>query len=82
MVLVPEGRQIFVGDDRARKPAARAPICGATATSPADIEALYTRFPNLGRRRDNPAAVLSGGEQQMLAIGRALLAPTPAHDAG
>ena len=40
----------------------------------ADIEALYARFPNLGRRRDNLAAVLSGGEQQMLAIGRALLA--------
>ena len=40
----------------------------------ADIEALYARFPNLGRRRDNKAAVLSGGEQQMLAIGRALLA--------
>jgi branched-chain amino acid transport system ATP-binding protein len=40
----------------------------------ADIDAIYDRFPNLGRRRDNQALVLSGGEQQMLAIGRALLA--------
>jgi branched-chain amino acid transport system ATP-binding protein len=39
-----------------------------------DINALYARFPNLATRRDNPASVLSGGEQQMLAIGRALLA--------
>ncbi len=40
----------------------------------AEIDALYQRFPNLAARRHNPAAVLSGGEQQMLAIGRALLA--------
>jgi branched-chain amino acid transport system ATP-binding protein len=39
-----------------------------------DISALYARFPNLGARRDSPAWVLSGGEQQMLALGRALLA--------
>ncbi len=39
-----------------------------------DIEAIYDRFPNLAARRKMPASVLSGGEQQMLAIGRALLA--------
>jgi branched-chain amino acid transport system ATP-binding protein len=39
-----------------------------------DINALYARFPNLAARRDSPAWVLSGGEQQMLALGRALLA--------
>jgi branched-chain amino acid transport system ATP-binding protein len=39
-----------------------------------DINALYARFPNLAARRNNPAWVLSGGEQQMLALGRALLA--------
>ena len=39
-----------------------------------DIEALYERFPNLATRRSHPAWVLSGGEQQMLALGRALLA--------
>ncbi len=39
-----------------------------------DVNALYERFPNLAARRDNPASVLSGGEQQMLALSRALLA--------
>lgn len=39
-----------------------------------DVEALYQRFPNLAARRDSPAWVISGGEQQMLALGRALLA--------
>ena len=39
-----------------------------------DIKRIYDRFPNLGARRDMSASVLSGGEQQMLAIGRALLA--------
>jgi branched-chain amino acid transport system ATP-binding protein len=39
-----------------------------------DINALYARFPNLAARRDRPAWVLSGGEQQMLAFSRALLA--------
>ncbi len=39
-----------------------------------DIDAVYRRFPILGERRDQMAATLSGGEQQMLAIGRALMA--------
>jgi branched-chain amino acid transport system ATP-binding protein len=40
----------------------------------ADIEAVFQRFPVLGERREQLAATLSGGEQQMLAIGRALMA--------
>jgi branched-chain amino acid transport system ATP-binding protein len=39
-----------------------------------DIEAVFARFPVLSERRDQIAATLSGGEQQMLAIGRALVA--------
>jgi branched-chain amino acid transport system ATP-binding protein len=39
-----------------------------------DIAAVFERFPVLAERRDQMAATLSGGEQQMLAIGRALLA--------
>jgi branched-chain amino acid transport system ATP-binding protein len=39
-----------------------------------EIEDIYSRFPNLAARRHSPAAVLSGGEQQMLAIGRAVIA--------
>ena len=39
-----------------------------------DADAVFERFPNLAARRHSPASVLSGGEQQMLAVGRALLA--------
>jgi branched-chain amino acid transport system ATP-binding protein len=39
-----------------------------------DIEAMCTRFPILGERRTAPAGTLSGGEQQMLAIARGLMA--------
>ena len=39
----------------------------------ADIDALLRAFPILGERRDQPAGQLSGGEQQMLAIARALM---------
>jgi branched-chain amino acid transport system ATP-binding protein len=73
LVLVPEGRQIFVSltvHDNLL-------LGGYTrqqADLTAEIDAIYQRFPNLAQRRDLPAAVLSGGEQQMLAIGRALLA--------
>lgn len=39
----------------------------------ADVEEIYTRFPRLGERRDQIAGTLSGGEQQMLAMGRAMM---------
>jgi branched-chain amino acid transport system ATP-binding protein len=39
-----------------------------------DIDAVFQRFPALAERRDRMAGTLSGGEQQMLAIGRALVA--------
>jgi branched-chain amino acid transport system ATP-binding protein len=71
--LVPEGRQIFVSmsvEDNL--------LMGAYSRTDGDIyaeiEAIFERFPNLKERRYMSAAVLSGGEQQMLAIGRAMLA--------
>jgi branched-chain amino acid transport system ATP-binding protein len=39
----------------------------------ADIERVYDHFPRLGERRQQQAGTLSGGEQQMLAVGRALM---------
>jgi branched-chain amino acid transport system ATP-binding protein len=73
LVLVPEGRQILVSLTVHENLQMGAYI-RRDASIARDIEALYERFPNLARRRDMPASVLSGGEQQMLAISRALLA--------
>ena len=44
-----------------------------TAAVAADMERMYNRFPRLGVRRQQQAGTLSGGEQQMLAIARALM---------
>jgi branched-chain amino acid transport system ATP-binding protein len=72
LVLVPEGRQIFtsltVNENLLMGAYTRRDDAGA------DIAAIYERFPNLAERRHMSAAVLSGGEQQMLAISRALVA--------
>lgn len=72
LVQVPEGRQVLstltIGENLqlgARK------LRGGAATA---IDGIYERFPVLGERRQLPAGSLSGGEQQMLAIGRAMLA--------
>ena len=72
--MVPEGRDVFgsltieenlrvgIGMRSDRDQAAR------------DLEDVYATFPPLSERRHSHAGVLSGGQQQMLAIGRALLA--------
>ncbi len=72
LVQVPEGRQVLstltIGENLqlgARK------LRGGAAAA---IDGIYERFPVLGERRQLPAGSLSGGEQQMLAIGRAMLA--------
>ena len=74
LVLVPEGRRILVSMTIHENLLLGAGLRQDRATLPREIEAIYDRFPNLAARRDMPAAVLSGGEQQMLAIGRAMLA--------
>ncbi|TFF27682.1 ABC transporter ATP-binding protein [Jiella endophytica] len=73
MVLVPEGRQIFVSMS-VHENLLMGAYLRRDGSADADIAAIYERFPNLARRRDMKASVLSGGEQQMLAIGRALVA--------
>lgn len=71
LVLVPEGRQIFVSMSVHDNLLMGAYTRRDDVTR--DIDAIYQRFDNLAKRRHMPASVLSGGEQQMLAIGRALL---------
>lgn len=72
MVLVPEGRQIFVSLT-VHENLLMGAYC-RTDDVTEETDAIYDRFPNLAERRHMLASVLSGGEQQMLAIGRAMLA--------
>lgn len=72
LVLVPEGRQILTSLSVHENL-----LMGGYTRSgefSQEVDAIYERFPNLADRRTMPASVLSGGEQQMLAIGRALIA--------
>jgi branched-chain amino acid transport system ATP-binding protein len=73
LALVPEGRQIVFALS-VHENLQMGTYCRSDAETAHDIEAIYERFPNLAARRKMPASVLSGGEQQMLAIARALLA--------
>jgi len=74
LTLVPEGRRIVMSLSVEENLLMGAYLRRDTAAVRAEIERLYARFPNLGARRRLPASVLSGGEQQMLAIGRGILA--------
>ena len=69
---VPEGRRIF-----ARMSVYENLQMGAILADPAnfksDLERVFAMFPRLAERRDQRGGTLSGGEQQMLAIGRALM---------
>ncbi len=71
---VPEGRRLFrdlsVHDNLVVGSSGRRDWRGTLAD---DIAFVYELFPILGERRKQPAGTLSGGEQQMLAIGRALI---------
>jgi branched-chain amino acid transport system ATP-binding protein len=66
--FVPEGRRVFANltvDENLRVPIER--------PGPYDLERIYRLFPRLAERRQNLGRQLSGGEQEMLSIGRALL---------
>jgi len=71
---VPEGRQIFANLSVRENLMLGAYQRSAGAAVQSDLERCYTLFPVLAERRDQRAGTLSGGEQQMLAIGRALMA--------
>lgn len=67
--LVPEGRRIFPSLSVSENLRATArPVAGGWTE-----DRIYDRFPRLGQRKRNYGFQLSGGEQQMLAIGRALM---------
>lgn len=74
MSLVPEGRGIFARLTVAENLDMGAYLRRDAAGVRADIERSYALFPRLGERRSQLAGTLSGGEQQMLAIARALMA--------
>jgi branched-chain amino acid transport system ATP-binding protein len=72
--LVPEGRQIFPNlSVRENLVATARPAAGGTAGEPWTLERVYDLFPRLKERAENMGNQLSGGEQQMLAVGRALM---------
>ncbi|MDR3391398.1 MAG: ABC transporter ATP-binding protein [Sulfuriferula sp.] len=73
IALVPEGRGIFSRLSVAENLEMGAYIRRDTVAVRQEIDTIYQRYPRLGERRAQPAGQLSGGEQQLLAINRALL---------
>ena len=73
LALVPEGRGVFaqltIEENLAMGAYARSDAAGVAA----DVDRAFTLFPRLKERRKQIAGTLSGGEQQMLAIARALM---------
>ncbi|TXN73315.1 ABC transporter ATP-binding protein [Methylobacterium sp. WL6] len=70
----PEGRRVFPQMSVAENLAMGAYLRRDKAGIAADLARIYGEFPRLAERRAQAAGTLSGGEQQMLAIGRALMA--------
>lgn len=73
MSQVPEGRRIFQELTVYENLMMGAYSQGKKVNFKEDIEKIYDRFPRLKERRNQIAGTLSGGEQQMLAMGRALM---------
>jgi len=76
LLHVPEGRRVFADqttEDNLWLGAYRR-LSDGRGDIAREIEALFERFPQIKERRNSPAGLLSGGEQQILAIARALIA--------
>ncbi|MFM9425277.1 branched-chain amino acid transport system ATP-binding protein [Variovorax sp. GrIS 2.14] len=73
LALVPEGRQVFPNLTVEENLVATARDSNQHAGRRWDLGRIYAFFPRLKERRGNLGSQLSGGEQQMLAIGRALM---------
>src|SRR5262245_29912213 len=73
LALVPENRLVFPQMSVKENLAAGAYQRRDASGIAEDVERMYSRFPRLAERRDQLAGTLSGGEQQMLAVARALM---------
>jgi branched-chain amino acid transport system ATP-binding protein len=73
IALVPQGRRVFPESSVRMNLWAGAFVRADETEISQDIDRMLELFPNLKARLDQPAGVLSGGEQQMLVIGRALM---------
>lgn len=73
MTQVPEGRRVFQELTVYENLLMGAYSNKNNATFKEDLERIYTQFPRLAERKSQIAGTLSGGEQQMLAMGRALM---------
>ncbi len=74
LVQVPEGRKIFSGMSVYENLLMGSYLRKDKENIKQDLQKVYDRFPILASRKNQDAATLSGGEQQMLAISRALMA--------
>ncbi|WP_295740652.1 ABC transporter ATP-binding protein [uncultured Oscillibacter sp.] len=72
LALVPEGRRVFL-QMTTQENLEMGAYTQSGKPNPADLEMVYQQFPRLKERRKQVAGTLSGGEQQMLAMGRALM---------
>jgi len=74
LILVPEGRQLFTTMSVAENLEMGATPKRAHPQMQANLERVYGLFPRLKERQDQKAGTLSGGEQQMVAIARGIMA--------
>jgi len=74
LVLVPEGRQLFTDMSIAENLEMGASPRRARPHFSKNLELVYEMFPRLEERKDQEAGTLSGGEQQMLAVARGIMA--------
>jgi branched-chain amino acid transport system ATP-binding protein len=72
LAIVPENRRLF-GSMTVRENLELGAVLQDGSTFEADLQRVHTLFPRLEERRDQLAGTLSGGEQQMVAMGRALM---------
>ncbi|MDF1500727.1 MAG: ABC transporter ATP-binding protein [Anaerolineales bacterium] len=74
LVMVPEGRQLFTSMSVEENLEMGATNARARLKLDDNLERVYELFPRLKERRDQQSGTLSGGEQQMLAVARGLMA--------